>query len=248
MTLLATAGGTRVSLSDLEEITPPVYTRTHRPITFVDAVGTLRQEVSREIGYQPSKEGYVLSRNQQRMFAVLAFPSPMGDSSESLSIGLRQSYDKSLALGVVAGSQITVCDNLCFSGNSFKAVRKNTTNVDQAFRRLLWDWTSSIHDEYKAAYIDRLAMSGTHISDTRGHALLGAARGKGIIAPKVATIAHADWTEPRHPEFKPRTLWSLYQCVTEGLKSVSVTRRISEQSKAHEFFKAASSSTLLALT
>ena len=54
----------------------------------------------------------------------------------ALTIGLRGSYDQTLPRGMVVGSNVFVCDNLCFSGEvSMKT--KQTLNINRRIHELL---------------------------------------------------------------------------------------------------------------
>ena len=69
-----------------------------------------------------------------------------------------------------------------------------------------------------------------------GYAALGTMFGHGILTPTQASVAFQDWREPRHEEFEDRNLWSLYNCVTEGLKKGPAGGIFSRHAKAHGFF------------
>jgi hypothetical protein len=43
-------------------------------------------------------------------------------------VGIRNSHDKAFAAGIIAGAQVLVCDNLCFSGEILLA-RKHTGHI-----------------------------------------------------------------------------------------------------------------------
>src|SRR4029077_14268488 len=77
-----------------------------------------------DAGFEVAKARYGLSRNDARMFATLDLATPVA-SGVSLSVGVRNSLDKSLPLGFVAGSRVFVCDNLAF--RSELLVRRNHT-------------------------------------------------------------------------------------------------------------------------
>lgn len=72
---------------------------------------------------------FVTDRQDQRMFAVLTIGgfNILGGRAE-MQIGLRSSYDKSLAIGMAIGSKVIACSNMCFSGEIAR-FRKHTTFV-----------------------------------------------------------------------------------------------------------------------
>ncbi len=55
-----------------------------------------------------------LARNGQQLFAVLKFKKGVGDIA--LSLGFRNSYDKSMTVDLCCGASVFVCDNLALHG------------------------------------------------------------------------------------------------------------------------------------
>jgi hypothetical protein len=168
------------------------------------------------------------------MFALLTLKT---DSQESgLSIGMRQSYNKSLALATAVGQQVFVCDNLMFSGSAFMVVRKNTKNVWADFRRMISAQLQNALGHYEKMEKDTKLMKAVPCHEQRGFALLGVALGEGLLTSTQATVAYGDWRKPRHEEFSERTMWSLYNCVTEGLKKGAPARLLDRHAAAHDWF------------
>ena len=196
----------------------------------------IKDLIDRTIGAPIRKEQYGLNKAGDQMFGAIALD--VGDSDQSLSIGFRSSYNKSLAPAMVAGSQILVCDNLCLSGNALKLVRKNTTNVWNDFRVLAQTHVQNSLGYYADVKKDNDRMKALPCAERRGYAMLGIAQGEGILTPTQATVAFEDWKTPRHEEFAERNLWGLYNAVTEGLKKGAPAKRIDRQTKAHDFFQA----------
>jgi predicted SpoU family rRNA methylase len=64
------------------------------------------------------------------MFAVLTYSNGV-EEDMGLSIGIRNSYDKSMSIGVALGARVFVCDNLAISGE-IRIVRKHTAGVWKA--------------------------------------------------------------------------------------------------------------------
>src|SRR2546430_2638626 len=60
------------------------------------------------------KDEYGVSQDGMKMFGVMTLSLTHGNGGDaiSLAIGLRNSHDKSFALGMVAGFRVFCCDNL----------------------------------------------------------------------------------------------------------------------------------------
>ena len=115
-------------------------------------------------------------------------------------------------------------------------MRKNTVNVWADFRTLLVQQLDNALGHYQAVNADNDRMRGIPCGLRRGYAMLGVAQGEGILTPTQATVAFGDWTQPRYDDFADRNMWSLYNCVTEGLKKGQPARLLDRHAKAHGFF------------
>lgn len=226
----------RTDLAGLLAVPVPKHTRSWRPMPYGDIVGYVKELIDRTIGAPIINEEYGLNKTGDQMFAQFAID--VGDEGQALSFGLRSSYNKSLAPAMVAGSQLMVCSNLCFSGNALKLVRKNTTNVWNDFRSLAQTHVQNSLGYYANVKADNERMKTLPCSERRGYAMLGVALGEGVLSPQQATVAFGDWKEPRHEEFADRNLWGLYNAVTEGLKKGAPGQRIDRQTRAHDYFQA----------
>ncbi len=223
----------RVSLEAVEAVPVPAYTRSWRPVPYAEAIGFLKGTIDRQLPYDLESEEYGMSKDGRQMFGLLTLDT--GDNDQGMAIGIRQSYNRSLALGIVVGAQVFVCDNLMFSGNAFKVVRKNTTNVWSDFRTLVNAQVMASQAHYETMQWETHGMKSIPVSEERGHELLGRALGAKVLTPTQATVAFGDWREARHEEFAPRNLWSLYNCMTEGLKKGRPATIMDRYAGAHDF-------------
>jgi hypothetical protein len=90
------------------------------------------------------------------------------------------------------------------------------------------------HYDTMNADLDR--MRAIPCAQRRGYSYLGVLVGEGLMTPTQANVAFEDWRNPRYPDFEDRTAWSLYNCVTEGLKKGGPAGRFQRQIEAHKFF------------
>lgn len=226
-------GSEQVTRAMVEAVPVPARTQSWNPVPYGDAINFLHEQVS-YLGLETESESYGLNKAGDQMFGLITLKTDREDNG--LSIGLRQSYNKSLALGVAVGAQVFVCDNLCFSGSAFKVVRKNTRYVWGDFRALVASQVAQALPHYEAVNAQCDALKAAPCTERRGYATLGVAMGEGILTPTQATVAFEDWKNPRHEEFTDRNAWSLYNAVTEGLKKGAPARILDRHAKAHDFF------------
>ena len=116
----------QVSLREVKEVEMPEWTKTWHPVSHGMVIDAARWAVNGE-GYRIIEEEYSLNLTRNKMFAVWKLAAK--DSEKAPLIGLRNSIDKSLAVGIVCGFDIFVCENLVFSGEEVY-LRKHTGGLD----------------------------------------------------------------------------------------------------------------------
>ena len=119
-------GTNKVTESEVVNVSDVPFTRTFHPVHHRDVI-TAVQESVQAVGLDIVKSEYVLAQNGQRMFGV--YDLNQGTSELSWSIGIRNSMNKSMSLGITAGTRVFVCDNLCFSGD-YLTFRRHTSGLD----------------------------------------------------------------------------------------------------------------------
>jgi hypothetical protein len=238
--LLTQCGSKRCSLEQLLTIPEPEKTNTYTPLNHYDfSVNVLTIASDLLKGYRFDGDSYAISSDGQKMFGVITFRriNPRSDEELKLAIGLRNSYNKSMAAGLVIGSTVLVCDNLVFSGD-IKIMRKHQGK----------DMHSELHDQivtaiYKSQHNfhqisqDVQAMKDRPLNQQKKYEYIGLLTGEGILSPTQSTAAFKELWKPSHPEFEMDTLWAGYNCATEALKSSPVDKIIQRHSDLHSLTK-----------
>lgn len=233
--MIHTADGHIAGLDEVLSVPVPEKTKTYHPVAHGELIEFVRTRVDSILGLSIRKEEYGLSRKDQQMFGVMTLET--GNNDNGLAIGLRNSYDKSLSVGLSSGAQVFVCDNLCFSGSGMVVLRKHTLNV---WRDIALSVDKALR-ESEQAYVkmnDQLIdMQAKPVNLDQGYEIIGRALGYEILKPQQATVALGDWREPRHEEFSERNMYSLYNCFTEGLKRGTAGGTMDRHALVHEFFE-----------
>jgi hypothetical protein len=232
--LMLHCGSEVTTLADVCAVPTPEATSSWNPVSYADAIAFMKDTARSRLGLEIKTEDYGLNKLGNQLFARVTLDT--GDADQGLSIGLRQSYNKSLALGAAVGSNVFVCDNLMFSGDAFKVVRKNTLNVWPDFKRLIIEQVDAALPNYEIMRDQTDRMKATPCHKQRGDSILGVAIGQGVMTPNQASVAFRDWDTHQHEEFAERNVWSLYNAVTEGLKKGSPGGTLERHAKAHDFF------------
>ena len=118
--------GSTVTEAEVAQVPVVPFTKTFHPVHHKQVIDAVRTGISLT-GMEVVKSQYVLARDGMQMFGVWDLNA--GNSDLCWSLGIRNSMDKSLALGITAGTKVFVCDNLAFDGE-YLTFRKHTSGLD----------------------------------------------------------------------------------------------------------------------
>ena len=236
MTLIMHKGGDYCSLDDLRMIPLPNETRTYKPVSHYDLAVNLG-EVSGGLlrGYELDKAQYGLAREGQQMFAVHTYRNGTS-SSMGLSIGFRNSYDKSMSVGIAIGATVFVCDNLALTGE-IAIMRKHTQNVWNDLEELTITTIYRSQHNFTRIVEDAEEMRGRYLGNDDAFRLLGLLYGNDVITPRQIPVVKKEWLNPTHEAFGERSAWSFYNACTEALKSSPPNKIMEKHISLHEILK-----------
>src|SRR5713226_3165887 len=136
------------------------------------------------------------------------------------SIGIRNSHDKSLRLGLTAGMRVFVCSNIAFSGEFTPVLAKHTRSFNlidtlavgvdriqrsfEPMRRQVEEWRQAQITDERAKLILYTAFVDGKLEAPR------------TLLPEV----HRLHFQPEYEEFSPRTMWSLSNAFTSAFKEL----------------------------
>ena len=217
MTLLLHKGAEPATIEQLAMIPLPQETRSYKPVAhheLANMLSSMAANLLPEFTLESTQFG--LARDGQKMFGVVTFKN--GNSDLGLSIGFRNSYDRSLSVGIAVGASVFVCDNLMLTGD-LTVLRKHTANVHADIDSLALSAIYKSRSAFNQIKADAEAMKQIPMSDDEAYRVLGLIYGRGIINPRQIPVVKKEWLEPSHDAFEDRNLWSFYNAVTESLKS-----------------------------
>ena len=208
-------GSNRVSEAEVFQVPSVPFTKTFRPVHHEQVIDAIRTGVN-AVGMNVVRTEYVLANNGMRMFGVWELDS--GTEEICWSMGIRNSMDKSMALGITAGTRVFICDNLAFQGD-FVELRRHTKGLTieelefmayRAIRTLVKRLTS-----FQAWH---LGLKQFELSEPDAKALL------------VDMISQNIFPASKFPRFHnlyfggayDSTLWGLHEATTEVLKDTNL--------------------------
>ena len=133
-------------------------------------------------------------------------------------IGARNSHDKSLAAGLVAGARVTVCSNGWFFGDEIALSRKHTSRLFEDLDERIEAGFSRIFEEWERNDLRVMNYREKQLDDKEAHDLVIRSVDAEALAPSAIPKVLREWREPWHSEFVPRNAWSLFNGFTEILK------------------------------
>ena len=215
-TLIACDG--KISREELARVPTPSATATHQPIPHNQIVEALVESLSfRQIGVV--QEEYAVSKDGMKMFGVLDLEALLIPGCR-FAIGIRNSHDKSMRLGLTIGARILVCMNMAFHGDfqpllakhskSFSLLDAISVAVDrmqrnfEPMRRQVETWRA----QQLTTATAKLIIYRAFIEDE-------------LDAPKhLARRVHELYFAPEHEDFQARTMWSLSNAFTSAFKEL----------------------------
>ncbi len=214
MTLIAHCGARQVERSALSALNAPEATSTWYPLSH-ETVLTCVEGGLADAGFVVERGQYALTRNNARFFGTLDLVCPLAPGVK-LAVGVRNSYDKSLPLGLCMGSRVMVCDNLAFSSDVV-VNKKHTKNGRGRFESSMATAVAGLtqYAESEKARIERL--KGSFLHDVMAESIILRAYEKDVISHRLLPGVLSEWREPTYEDFKERTAWSLFNAFTTAM-------------------------------
>jgi len=216
-TLVIHRGGWGATKTDLASVPVPESTESYHPVPYDRFIEEVELHIPR-FGFSVRSSQFALAREGGQMFGVLTCSNGTPDKDYALAIGVRNSYDRSLAVGLTLGSRVFCCDNLAFSGE-VTMHRKHTVNVFRDLPDLIYRMLSQVAAMRERNDGEIMAMKVHELPPAHAHHLMvEAIRSSVLPASRLPKVIEA-WEAPRHEEFAPRTAWSLFNAFTEVQKA-----------------------------
>jgi len=232
--LMLHCGGEPATFEDLGSIALPERTETYHPVAHQYVVDRVRKLFQLDLGLEVQEQAFGLARGGAQMFGVIKFrPNGMGTDEWGPSVGIRNSYDKSLSIGVCMGLSVFVCDNLAFSGDALTVLRKHTSRVLDDLNTMVMRAARTAAANYHQLGGELKEMKLIGMDLDQGFAELGVLFGREVLNGKCLQEAARYWRKPPHEEHQERTLYSWYQAANSGLKLAPPSKAMVDYTKLH---------------
>lgn len=206
--------------------TPEGLGRFHHPYPFGTFVDDVEGALDR-VGIEVRSQEYAVTKDHQRMFGIMEIGSKRPLEGElitsdewSLLVGLRGSHDQKVQRGLVIGSSVLVCSNLCFHGNVGNIHTKQTTYIETRLPGLI---RSAVEHIPQLAHRQERVYDAYHNHELKPRAgdaaLVEIYRRDGLSSAQLGR-AIDEWHEPSFDKHEEEgfNVWRLMQATTQALK------------------------------
>ena len=139
----------------------------------------------------------------------------------SRCIGIRNSHDRTIAVGLSAGLSVHVCSNLCFGGSTVLK-RRHTSRIE--LNGLVLEAVNALELEFLTLENVAEELKIDELNDDEVRASLVVAAERQAIPSCDILSVWKEFKHPRHEEFAEPTRWSLLNAFTETAKKYSPAR------------------------
>lgn len=225
-------GAIEVTRHDLDLVPLPEATESYQPVShyhLTDRLLTISQDILTD--YCLVGEKYALARQGQQLFAFLQLKKEEADMG--LCIAYRNSYDRSMSVGMAIGATVFICDNMALTGD-ITVMKKHTKNIWTTLEDLAISTIYRSQKNYRAIQVTAERMRSITFSDADAFSNLGILFGKDIVSPRQISVVRDEWLRPSHDVFRERNAWSFYNACTEALKSCPPTAVMEKHIQLHD--------------
>lgn len=211
----------------------PASTKTYSPLSHLDLINSVKEQLDKR-GLTIKDERYQENRKGQQMFGHLTVAGYNGE--QDMCLGFRNSYDKSMQVGVVGGSRVIVCSNMMFAGD-FKALAMHNGNLVQEMNTMLGKAADRLEEHYRKLQLDSEKMKQVEVNPRLIHEILGELfYSESVVSEAQLRIIRGELREQTN--FGDGSLWDIYNHTTEALKTSPSGLIIGRHIDAHQFYMA----------
>jgi len=230
---------TRSELSGL--VTPDPLGARHAPYSFAEFANATHDAIN-NAGYTVDNEQFVVTKDGNRLFGLMQVEldpthaeydhcvesrgdlPPFKRKPEHLKhkilVGLRGAHDQRVSRGLLIGSKVLVCSNLCFHGDLGNWKSKQTTNISDRIPALIAQAVNGLdHARRSLDHVFRQLNDTPLDCETGDNILSTVYRNKGLSASQLGR-ALDEWGTSSVGEHTTngRNAWWLLNAATEALK------------------------------
>jgi hypothetical protein len=219
MGMMLHMGGNAVEYQDVVDVITPEPQDSHYPIPHTTLVEQATDALI-DAGYLIKSVQHALNRDGAHYFGFMELEHERFSQVDyGITVGLRNTHDKTFAAGFIAGSRVFVCDNLAFSGE-VKVGRKHTKQILRDLPEEILKGVTRLKTFYVKQEQRVETYKEVEITDKDADSNIIQMFKSKIITSRQIERTVKEWYEPSHEEFaENRNVWRLFNATTEALKT-----------------------------
>lgn len=223
--LVLHAGGHRVTRDELLTLETPPSTETWYPTPHYVVANNIVTELH-FAGYEITREAWALAGEGKRMFGVLDLKREVFGKDETLAVGVRNSVDRTFALGYCAGTRTFVCDNLTFSAE-LVVKRRHTVHGFRDFAVRVHEAVASLEGFAKVEEERIARWQDTRMNRYDRDALLLEAMRLALFPRRLMADIFEEQVSPQYDRFKDGSVYAFFSNFTTVMRG-RVLRNLNE--------------------
>ena len=221
---------------DLYNVRIPASTDSYSAVSHQNIIEAVYEHLDKR-NLQVVNEKYNVAANGDKVIGYFDM-NYMGNSEMGMRLAFRNSYDKSMSVAFVAGTQVFICSNGCISGE-IQFLRKHTGSVLTELNNKIVTTIEQLEDHFLRIEKHSIQMKSIELPKIKAAELYGRMfMVEDIISPTQLSIVKKELNEPTHKVFEEETLWSAYNHVTFALKEAHPLNYINQHVNLHKFVEA----------
>ena len=210
-----------VSVEALDVHPLPPSTETFHPVAH-GSLHSMFLQASEAAGLTVVPAKFQLAPNGEMAIGTYNLIDSRLDGTETKAqIGWFNSWDKSCSARMYMADEIKWCTNGMVFAMRVLA-RKHTTNIMADLPGGIAKAMSDAVPKFLANRVRIETYKSTALETKDADHLLMEHWRQGILGDRQLKRAHSEWVEPTYSAFKPRSVWSFHNAITESLKSAVV--------------------------
>ena len=223
----------------LKSIPLPKKTSSYIPVSHFDILNKINNHAPNH--WHIKNYNLRLTKNGKQLFGTADFY--ISGYNNLISIGFRNSYNKSISAGFCAGSRVIVCSNLMFTGDIVR-MRRHTRNILTDIDVIIKEVISYGEKNAKQLKRDMKLFQSIKINNKEAAKIIGEAFfNNNIFNSSQVNVIKKEWMFGDYSQMnglneicKQRTLYSLYQACTHALKSSNPNNILTKYTDLHKYF------------
>ena len=220
----------------IENADLPIHGDSYTVIPHGEVIKKVLTELD-NAGYQVERELYKCNLNAQIATGVYHIQSN-AESEMGMMFAWINSYNKQRRFSCAAGSYVGVCMNGMISGDLAVFARKHTGDADLEANNVIVKQVSELKTQHKQLIQDKNNMKLITVSKERQAELLGKMFvHENIITANQLGIVKREMENPSYNyNCSDEKLWTLYNHVTNAVKTSHPAHWMKDQQAVHNFF------------